>query len=169
VDHKLREPGLELMAWKLRRKWGMKKNEEFRSLFILEMILEAKVSFVTKRGHVRGLEDYEERLLYELNEVETSFDVLDTPCDAAAKIAICRLPEPVNFSNARICCPRDIRTNMDIYIEEKFAVVKSVLFISSIILLIIGNKLPSLDLLDHPRSISSTGSCYKVEFCRTEF
>ncbi|GJW12674.1 hypothetical protein Tco_1578501 [Tanacetum coccineum] len=64
----------------------MKKNEEFRSLFILEMILEAKVSFVTRRGHVGGLEDDEERLLDELHELETSFDVLDTPCDAAAKI-----------------------------------------------------------------------------------
>ncbi|GJU04704.1 hypothetical protein Tco_1121134 [Tanacetum coccineum] len=38
-----------------------------------------------KRGHVRGIEDDEERLLDELNELETSFDVLDTPCDAAAK------------------------------------------------------------------------------------
>ncbi|GJV46878.1 hypothetical protein Tco_1437090 [Tanacetum coccineum] len=68
-----------------KKKWGMKKNEEFRSLFILEMILEAKVSFVTRRGHVGGLEDDEERLLDEFHELETSFDVLDTPCDVAAK------------------------------------------------------------------------------------
>ncbi|GJS42193.1 hypothetical protein Tco_0567236 [Tanacetum coccineum] len=73
----------------LRRKWGMKENEEFRSLFILEMILEAKVSFVTRRGHVGVLEDDEERLLDELYELETSFDVLVTPCDAAAKCAFC--------------------------------------------------------------------------------
>ncbi|GJV88944.1 hypothetical protein Tco_1532882 [Tanacetum coccineum] len=69
----------------VRRKWGMKKNEEFRSLFILEMILEAKISFVTKRGQVGLLEDDEERLLDEFHELETSFDVLDTPCDVVAK------------------------------------------------------------------------------------
>ncbi|GJQ97479.1 retrotransposon protein, putative, ty1-copia subclass [Tanacetum coccineum] len=61
----------------------MSSNEEFRSLFILEMILEAKVSFVTRRGHVGGLEDYEERILDEFHELETSFDVLVTPCDVA--------------------------------------------------------------------------------------
>ncbi|GJU40036.1 hypothetical protein Tco_1192993 [Tanacetum coccineum] len=92
------EPGFELQGAKMdhkeqrkvahlgyrKKKWGMKKNEEFRSLFILEMILEAKVSFVTRRGHVGGLEDDEERLLDEFHELETSFDVLDTPCDARA-------------------------------------------------------------------------------------
>ncbi|GJV46876.1 hypothetical protein Tco_1437088 [Tanacetum coccineum] len=82
-DHKDRER-LLYMGYRKEEVGRMKKNEEFRSLFILEMILEAKVSFVTKRGHVGGLEDDEERLLDELNELETSFDVLDTPCDSRA-------------------------------------------------------------------------------------
>ncbi|GKA35806.1 hypothetical protein Tco_0722297, partial [Tanacetum coccineum] len=56
------------------------------------------------RGHVGGLEDDEERLLDELHELETSFDVLDTPY----RIAICRLPELVNFSYARNVVHRDI-------------------------------------------------------------
>ncbi|GJV98750.1 transposase, Ptta/En/Spm, transposase, Tnp1/En/Spm-like protein [Tanacetum coccineum] len=64
----------------------MKKNEEFRSLFILEMILEAKVCYVTRRGHVGGLEDDEERLCDELHKLETSFGVLVCPCDAAAEV-----------------------------------------------------------------------------------
>ncbi|GJY91680.1 hypothetical protein Tco_0507462 [Tanacetum coccineum] len=59
--------------------------EEFMVLFIVEMRLEAKVCYVTRRGHVGGLEDDKERLEDVLYKLESSFDVLVTPCEAADK------------------------------------------------------------------------------------
>ncbi|GJS41589.1 putative reverse transcriptase domain-containing protein [Tanacetum coccineum] len=63
----------------------MSYNERFMPLFILEMSLEAKEHYVIRLGHVGGLEGDEERLEDVLYKLESSFDVLVTPCEAAAK------------------------------------------------------------------------------------
>ncbi|GJW64091.1 putative reverse transcriptase domain-containing protein [Tanacetum coccineum] len=48
-----------------------------------ELDLEAKGSYVTRRGHVGGLEDDEDKLEDVLFKLETSYGELDGPCDAA--------------------------------------------------------------------------------------
>ncbi|GJU39528.1 hypothetical protein Tco_1192485 [Tanacetum coccineum] len=63
-----------------------------------ELNLEDKGGYVIWLGHVGGLEDDEEGLVDVLVKLETSYD----------RIAICRLPEPVNFSYARNVVHRDI-------------------------------------------------------------
>ncbi|GKB38932.1 hypothetical protein Tco_0883874 [Tanacetum coccineum] len=73
-----------------------------------ELNLGAKEGYVIWLGHVGGLEDDEEGLLDVLVKLETSYGELDGPCDAVDRIAICRLPEPVNFSYARNVVHRDI-------------------------------------------------------------
>ncbi|GJV78345.1 hypothetical protein Tco_1509929 [Tanacetum coccineum] len=50
----------------------------------LRIHIEQRIAAMMGYRGGRGLEDDEERLLDELHELETSFDVLDGPCDAAA-------------------------------------------------------------------------------------
>nr|GFB50174.1 hypothetical protein [Tanacetum cinerariifolium] len=68
-----------------RKNWGRSYNERFMALFIHEIDLEAKVSYVIWLGHVRGLEDDVEGLFDVLFKLESSLDVLVCPCVAAAK------------------------------------------------------------------------------------
>ncbi|GJX82736.1 hypothetical protein Tco_0332217 [Tanacetum coccineum] len=66
--------------------WAHLEKKQTRLRLYTKYLEELHIQSVemVSRGHVGGLEDDEERLLDELHELETSFDVLDTPCDAAA-------------------------------------------------------------------------------------
>ncbi|GJZ67483.1 hypothetical protein Tco_0630723 [Tanacetum coccineum] len=80
------------------------------------MTLRAQETCMIWLGHIGGLEGDDEGLVDVLVKLETSFDEVFTPFDAAAStrrnkkimIAICRLSEPVNFSYARNVVHRDI-------------------------------------------------------------
>ncbi|GKA45662.1 hypothetical protein Tco_0738458, partial [Tanacetum coccineum] len=51
----------------------------------LRIFLEQRIAAIKGYRGGRGLEDDEERLHDELHELESSYGVLFTPCDAAAK------------------------------------------------------------------------------------
>ncbi|GJS84894.1 hypothetical protein Tco_0751435 [Tanacetum coccineum] len=79
---------MNLPDHRIKQKWRWRHLVPVKSIHHPMLTLNASKragSFVTRRGHVGGLEDDEERLLDEFHELETSFDVLDTPCDATAK------------------------------------------------------------------------------------